>query len=268
MPNKTSNYGLTKPLGSEYYDVGVQNGNMDVIDTELNNQEKRISALEQAGGGTASGNQNQLVGKKVLILGDSVGAGNGWEGGFANLINEDFPGVIISNLSVTGSKLSEKQLYWRLVNAYENSFIADYIIFDGGGNDLLTGVSNGTLDPDVYSAGGQGNEFDTNTVIGAFEHLITNIQKFFPHAKIIFYNLYKLHPDAANVPYATQRQAWQLLREAAKKYSIRYVDLYNEGNFTPASEEQWDAFMFDWVHINEAGYRRFWPLIKDALITV
>ena len=35
MANKTANYGLTKPLPEEFYDVGVQNANMDIIDTEL-----------------------------------------------------------------------------------------------------------------------------------------------------------------------------------------------------------------------------------------
>lgn len=32
MANKTTNYKLTKPLESEFYDVGVQNENMDKID--------------------------------------------------------------------------------------------------------------------------------------------------------------------------------------------------------------------------------------------
>lgn len=36
MPNKTINYDLTKPLGSENYDVEVQNSNMDKIDAALN----------------------------------------------------------------------------------------------------------------------------------------------------------------------------------------------------------------------------------------
>ncbi len=35
MPNYTPTYGLIKPLESEFYDVGVQNGNMDVIDQAL-----------------------------------------------------------------------------------------------------------------------------------------------------------------------------------------------------------------------------------------
>ena len=42
MPNKTTNYGLKKPLPEEFYDVGVQNENMDIIDDEL---EKRIPQL-------------------------------------------------------------------------------------------------------------------------------------------------------------------------------------------------------------------------------
>lgn len=35
MANKTTNYGLTKPLANEFYDINVQNENMDVIDAKL-----------------------------------------------------------------------------------------------------------------------------------------------------------------------------------------------------------------------------------------
>lgn len=37
MANKTPNYGLTKPLPEEFYDINVHNANMDKIDTELKN---------------------------------------------------------------------------------------------------------------------------------------------------------------------------------------------------------------------------------------
>ena len=42
MPNTTENYGLKKPLLEEFYDVGIQNENMDIIDAEL---KERISCL-------------------------------------------------------------------------------------------------------------------------------------------------------------------------------------------------------------------------------
>ena len=35
MANKTDNFGLTKPLPEEFYDVNVFNGNMDIIDETL-----------------------------------------------------------------------------------------------------------------------------------------------------------------------------------------------------------------------------------------
>jgi hypothetical protein len=35
MADSTTHYGLTKPLGSEYYNISVPNGNMDKIDTAL-----------------------------------------------------------------------------------------------------------------------------------------------------------------------------------------------------------------------------------------
>ena len=35
MATKTTNYGLTKPEGSDFYDIGVQNDNMDIIDKQM-----------------------------------------------------------------------------------------------------------------------------------------------------------------------------------------------------------------------------------------
>ena len=47
MADKTANYGLTKPLPSEFYDVSVQNGNMDKIDAGMKANADAISALEE-----------------------------------------------------------------------------------------------------------------------------------------------------------------------------------------------------------------------------
>ena len=44
MANKTTNYKLTKPLESEFYDVGVQNENMDKIDTQMKANAKFVLA--------------------------------------------------------------------------------------------------------------------------------------------------------------------------------------------------------------------------------
>ena len=45
MATKTTNYGLTKPEGSDFYDIGVQNDNMDIIDKQMKANAKDIAQL-------------------------------------------------------------------------------------------------------------------------------------------------------------------------------------------------------------------------------
>lgn len=45
MATTTTNYGLTKPEGSDFYDVGVQNDNMDIIDKQMKANAKDIAQL-------------------------------------------------------------------------------------------------------------------------------------------------------------------------------------------------------------------------------
>lgn len=50
----TENYGLGKPELTEFYDVGVQNDNMDIIDAELKKHDDSISNLVAAQGNTGT----------------------------------------------------------------------------------------------------------------------------------------------------------------------------------------------------------------------
>jgi hypothetical protein len=50
MATFTDNYDLKKPDQSEYYNVDDFNGNMDILDTVLYQQERKIDALEGVGG--------------------------------------------------------------------------------------------------------------------------------------------------------------------------------------------------------------------------
>ena len=45
MATTTTNYGLTKPEGSDFYDIGVQNDNMDIIDKQMKPNAKDIAQL-------------------------------------------------------------------------------------------------------------------------------------------------------------------------------------------------------------------------------
>lgn len=67
MAELTTNYGLTKPLNTEYYDVNVQNGNMDIIDTELKTNTDKIGILPQL----TTTEKNNLVGS-ISEVNDSL----------------------------------------------------------------------------------------------------------------------------------------------------------------------------------------------------
>ena len=45
MATTTTNFGLTKPEGSDFYDIGVQNDNMDIIDKQMKANAKDIAQL-------------------------------------------------------------------------------------------------------------------------------------------------------------------------------------------------------------------------------
>lgn len=45
MATKTTNYGLTKPEGSDFYDIDVQNGNMEIIDKQMKANADDIAQL-------------------------------------------------------------------------------------------------------------------------------------------------------------------------------------------------------------------------------
>ena len=60
MANQTENYKLTKPLASEFYDVEVQNGNMDKIDAALKENADGIKNLQDG-----QKNKADLVNGKV-----------------------------------------------------------------------------------------------------------------------------------------------------------------------------------------------------------
>lgn len=55
MAETTTNYKLTKPAGSEKYDIGVQNANMDIIDVELKALEDEKAPKSHASTGTTYG---------------------------------------------------------------------------------------------------------------------------------------------------------------------------------------------------------------------
>ena len=71
MATTTTNYGLTKPEGSDFYDIGVQNDNMDIIDKQMKANAKDIAQLNSEYTILMNGNI-QDSGLKILSLGNKI----------------------------------------------------------------------------------------------------------------------------------------------------------------------------------------------------
>lgn len=223
---------------------------------------EKLNHLEE---GVASALSATLNGKKILIIGDSINAGAGWSGGFANLIREEFPHAEVQNMAVSGAKLTENEIFSQLGNSYISGFLPDVIMMDGGGNDLLLSHEMGELNLDTYSDG-----VDTSTILGAMEFLFYRAQKYIPTAKIVFFNVYKIAPittELATVPdYSVQKNFWTSVGEMCDKYGVFYVDFWGKSGITPAISEKVIQYMYDVLHINESGYRFLWPILRNAIL--
>ena len=85
MATKTTNYGLTKPEGSDFYDIGVQNDNMDIIDKQMKANAKDIAQL------------NSEIKNKVYMQPAWVLTCEKFEGGYFKINNVVFLNIRLKN---------------------------------------------------------------------------------------------------------------------------------------------------------------------------
>lgn len=204
-----------------------------------------------------------LNNKDVLIIGDSIMHGNGWDGGFANLIAETYPTARITNLSVSGARLVGNGIFDQMSSAYTQGLRPDYILMDGGGNDMFASATLGTVDFSQYA-----DISGATTIVDALEHIFYRARSYLPDTKIIFCTLYKLNPgSSAQIPaFQVQKSIWAEIKKSCEKYSVAVCDFYEESNFLPL-ENFLSKYFIDVVHINELGYRWLWPMLKAGLLS-
>ena len=146
----------------------------------------------------------------------------------------------------------------------------DYIIMEGGINDVLGGLYLGEVTE------GFASELDTHTVLGGTEQMCRNLLEKFAGKKLGFILIHKvLQLPFTSPPNAdgTQKLYFDKIKEVLNKYSIPVLDLYNESGlntgidyflrYTLATSTNPNG---DGVHPNEEGYRKFYvPKIEAWL---
>lgn len=146
----------------------------------------------------------------------------------------------------------------------------DYIIMEGGINDVLGGLYLGEVTKGFTS------ELDTHTVLGGTEQMCRKLLARFADKKLGFILIHKvLQLPFTPPPNAdgTQKLYFDKIKEVLNKYSIPVLDLYNKSGLNTGM----DSFLKytlatsanpngDGVHPNEEGYRKFYvPKIEAWL---
>lgn len=128
----------------------------------------------------------------------------------------------------------------------------DYIILQGGVNDVSNGLSSwGEVSPVGTS------KFDTKTICGALENLIHHTTQLAPNAKIGFIINFQI----ISLNKTNWNKFCSLAEEICKKWNIEYIYLDKQPGFT--DKLVLETYLPDKVHPNAAGYDIIAPYIGE-----
>lgn len=219
---------------------------------------------------------NPLYGKIISFNGDSIceaRATNG--GGYATIIGEN-NNMTVENLGVSGGTIMYAEgkhcISRTVVNMRED---ADYIILEGGVNDLYSDRPLGTI------SNGYNEILDDTTFYGAFENMLKQALIRFHGKKIGYIAVHKMtqYFDSDK----TEDNAYHAAMKCCKKWGIPVCDLNiscppfgylknNEDTVFMANlytEHTSQEGVGDGWHPNEEGYRKYYvPKIEAWLKTL
>ncbi|MBQ0061344.1 MAG: SGNH/GDSL hydrolase family protein, partial [Bacteroidales bacterium] len=215
---------------------------------------------------------NALKGKKIVCIGDSIVKGQGYDGGtkgnksYVNIIAERNEMECI-NYAVSGATLcsgANDSVFHVCDNISTMDEDADYIVFGGGYNDHTYRTPLGSISEDYTTT------LSTSAIkqiIGGAEKCCRELLSRYPNKKILFVFSHKIN----DTPYTpvndwngnggthTMTEVHDAIEKVLKKYSIPYVDLFNESrlNTAIADFKKYTANA-DGTHPTKEGYELFY----------
>ena len=191
--------------------------------------------------------KSPLKGKKIIFLGSSVTFGSrSKEESFVDyLVKVD--GVEAIKEAVSGTTLCDngETSYVSRLKTIDKDFRADAFVCQLSTNDASLNLPLGTV-----SGSTDIDSFDTKTVAGAIEYIITYAREKW-NCPVIFYTGTKYDSEA----YA---KMVELLGQIAEKQNIGVIDLWNNEKLNKALSEDFDFYMHDGIHPYRSGYNLLW----------
>ena len=197
---------------------------------------------------------NQLSGKIVLNLGDSIASPSSVNNqrAYAHIITQQY-GMALYSKSEGGATMADTRptrsfilQQFRDFRTENPTVTPDYILVNGMTNDILYSPA-GTV------TAGHADNMDTLSFCGGFEELIRTIKKELPSSKILYVFAHQMNTRDYDKQTEYHSKGVQMLN----KWSVPYVDLFEEGGLNTMLEEM-RIFTDAGTHPNEEGYLTYY----------
>ncbi len=207
---------------------------------------------------TSAIEKSPIKDKTVIFLGSSVTYGYGSMGvSFADYL-EKTDGINTIKEAVSGTTLvdAKDNSYVSRMKTIDKNLKADAFVCQLSTNDATKEMPLGEIS-ESYDI----NDFDTQTIAGAIEHIIAYAQNTWD-CPVVFYTQAKYDSDH----YA---KMVDLLLEIQKKWDITVIDLWNDAEINNITEDQRKLYLIDHIHPTKAGYKKWWlPKFQETLYEV
>lgn len=219
---------------------------------------------KQAEGSVAA--ESPYDNKTIVMFGDSIVAGWGWEDGkgITEPLKEKYPLATWVNKAISGANMAElssddKDSILKTIKDYTGA--ADYILLEGGTNDVNNTISIGSI------SSGYDDTFDENTFTGALESALQTIMNRWPLARKFFLIPHSFAKDNSFVDSFHNRA-----KEVCEKWNMPVLDMRNMSQIAMTSQNKNtytrnpNTEQGDGVHPTEVWYRAFYSPIIDQFM--
>ena len=202
-----------------------------------------------------------IYGKSALFTGDSISWGNdrrAWAARIGEKYDMDYV-----NASVSGASVSTARDY-RMIDQIEahKTESYDYVIMHGPTNDAWDLVTVGELTDSLDVA-----DYNVDTYAGALEELFYYARKYFPDARLGYIINFRFS-SSLNNGLSDMSAYVEMAKMVCGKWSVPYLDLYNNEELTVALKVGTQVYLPDDIHPNAAGYDIITPYIETWMLDV
>lgn len=213
-----------------------------------------------------------LKGKSLYVDGDSIanGAGSG-NYAFGEFLRDKY-GMVLTKGAVNGATLLVDDTHTNSICKRITQLTGeyDYIIFDGGINDVSQSLPLGSK---TYHYNGG---YDITTTLGALEQICYYLVTNYFDSKKLFVIVHKILTVDNPVIPTKELDMFNAIKEVLQKWGIPYVDIYNDTNLGAFNSDINNAYFKlnssgegDRVHPTKDAYAKFYmPLIEAKIKTL